>query len=103
MINLSAIESAARAATPGPARNSICGLPECKGKRECDGCVARRIYAPALAFAVAADPATVLALVRIARAAVEWDNAATDGKYSWDDFAAVEQKLIDALRDAGLL
>ena len=50
----------------------------------------------------ACDPATVAALCRIARAAVEWERMSASPP-EWDDFEQAETDLSDALRDAGLL
>ena len=48
------------------------------------------------------DPATVAALCRIARAAVEWERMSASPP-EWDDFEQAETDLSDALRDVGLL
>ncbi len=48
------------------------------------------------------DPATVAALCRIARAAVEWERMAVSPS-EWDDFDEAELALSDAIRAAGLL
>lgn len=98
MINLDAIESAARAATPGPWHFSRDNWNIYVGPIDADFCVG--VYEPdddadmTGEFIALSDPETVLALCRIARAAVEM----------MDYGAAMDYPgLRDALRDAGLL
>ena len=48
------------------------------------------------------NPATVAALCRIARVAVEWERMAVSPS-EWDDFDEAELALSDAIRAAGLI
>lgn len=92
--DLRALLDAAAAATPGPVRNSQCGLEECAGKRECTLCVAQRTYDPAKALAAAASPDTICKLCRIALAAVNMTENGIVKEY---------RSLRAALRDTGLI
>ncbi len=97
--DLRALLDAAAAATPGPVRNSQCGLEECAGKRECTLCVAQRTYDPAKALAAAASPDTICKLCQIALAAIVRHKADEALQIAEDDVDALPDAYFSALED----
>lgn len=118
MIDLDRIESAARAATPGK-RMAITSEWESRGWVAivgkyfiCPSDAEAAIYDDVFdaAYIAAADPQTVLALVRIAKAAAEYEGLRNHPCIDrmtfeqWADIAGQRHaELLAALRDAGLL
>ena len=124
MLNLDALESAARAATPGPWNVFYkhkydewhVSLPEPNSSMRLalwrGGCPTRNPQADATHIA-ACDPATILTLCKIARAAVgymrlrserEPNCANVDAFAQWcEDMSQAHADLMAALRDGGLI